>query len=285
MQRVKTKRSVNIFTGMYYLKKMQCGSFLKFWKKKKSYGLENIRIDEGRMQLAGNVAGMEGNAVRQSCGKKTCRKVATWQNYRREKCENKMGFKCRLCIRGYGLDSVQNRDQWRTVFTASEEEPDADFVQLTQNVTQWLDSFHRLRIRISGGLRSTDSECRSVVDFIQLTQNVAQWLDSFHWLIIRISGGLRSTDSECGSVADFVQQTQNVDQWRHSFNWLTTGISGGLRSTDSKCRSVVDFVQLTQNVDQWWALFNWLKAGNSGGIHSIDSKCGLLIRIPEKGGN
>ena len=65
--------------------------------------------------------------------------------------------------------------------------------------------------------------------FVQQTQNVDQWWDSFHWLRIRIIGGLRLTDSEFGSVADFVQQTQNADQWRDSFHWLRIRISGGLR--------------------------------------------------------
>jgi aryl carrier-like protein len=52
-----------------------------------------------------------------------------------------------------------------------------------------------------------------VADFVQLTQNVDQWWDSFNWLRIEIGGGLHSTDSECGSVVDFVELTENSDQW------------------------------------------------------------------------
>jgi hypothetical protein len=70
---------------------------------------------------------------------------------------------------------VQNRDPWRTVFTASHEEPVADFVQLTQNADHWWGSFNWLRIEINGGLRSVDSECGSVVDFVELTENMDQW--------------------------------------------------------------------------------------------------------------
>jgi hypothetical protein len=79
-----------------------------------------------------------------------------------------MGFKCRLYI---------YRDQWRIVHTASEEEPVADFVQLTENVDQWCDSFNWLRIEISGGLRSIDSERGTVVDFVELTENLDQRWD------------------------------------------------------------------------------------------------------------
>ena len=86
---------------------------------------------------------------------------------------------------------VQNRDQWRTVFIASEDEPVADFFQLTQNVDQWRDSFNWLRIGLSGGLRSIDSQCGSVADFVELTQNVDQWRTC-------------SIDSECGSMAGFI---------------------------------------------------------------------------------
>ena len=72
---------------------------------------------------------------------------------------------------------LQNRGQWRIVFTASEEETVADFVQLTQNVDQWWDSFNWLRIEISDGLRSIDSECGSVVDFVELSENMHQRWD------------------------------------------------------------------------------------------------------------
>jgi hypothetical protein len=37
--------------------------------------------------------------------------------------------------------------------------------------------FNWLRIGISGGLRSIDSECVSVVDFAELAENMGQWWD------------------------------------------------------------------------------------------------------------
>ena len=55
-----------------YISQTKCSVIVFFFYfEKKSYGVENIGIDEGRMQLVGNVAGMEGNDVRQSCRKKT----------------------------------------------------------------------------------------------------------------------------------------------------------------------------------------------------------------------
>jgi aryl carrier-like protein len=75
----------------------------------------------------------------------------------------------------------------------------ADFVELTKNMDQWWDSFNWLRREKSGGIRSIDSECGSVVDFVELTKNMDQWWDL--------------TSSEYGSVAGFVELTQKVDQW------------------------------------------------------------------------
>jgi hypothetical protein len=62
-----------------------------------------------------------------------------------------------------------------------------------------MDGFNWIRIGITGGLRSIDSECGSVVDVVELTENMDQWWDL--------------TGSEYGSVAGFVQLTQNVHQW------------------------------------------------------------------------
>lgn len=67
--------------------------------------------------------------------------------------------------------------------------------------------FNWLRIGISGGLRSIDSECGSVVDFVELDENMDQWWD----LIGSEEGcGLRSTDSKCGSVAEFINIIMKV---------------------------------------------------------------------------
>jgi hypothetical protein len=61
--------------------------------------------------------------------------------------------------------------------------------------------FNWLRIRISGRLRSIDSESGSMVDFVELNEKMDQW-----WDLI---------GSEYGSVAGYVQLIQNVDHCRN----------------------------------------------------------------------